>query len=100
MMYTPPGAKVFHKENKQKSIWPAALEPLSMMMSQGLLEIKASWLVNSLGPKPWPCPKRNQGSEETLGGLRNITISPKGGNNQEMEMGLSENLDPNQYGPL
>jgi hypothetical protein len=53
-----------------------------------------------LGPKPWPCPKRNQGSEETLGGLRNITISPKGGNNQEMEMGLSENLDPNQYGPL
>ena len=86
MMYTPPGAKVFHKENKQKSIWPAALEPLSMIMSQGPLEIKASWLVNSLGP--------NQGSEETLGGLRNITISSKGGNNQEMEMGLSENLDP------
>jgi len=44
-------------------------------------------LVGQLGPKP-------------RGGLRNITISPKGGNNQEMEMGLSENLNPNQYGPL
>jgi hypothetical protein len=63
-MYTPPGAKVFHKENRRKSIWPAALEPLSMMMSQGPLEIKESSLVN------WV---------QSHGGLRNITISPKGG---------------------
>jgi len=44
-------------------------------------------LIGQLGPKPWGASKYHH-------------LTKRRGNNQEMEMGLSENLNPNQYGSL